>query len=214
MSKAVENSLKKQEVISRAAREIFLRDGFAGASMDDIARRAGVTKQTVYRYFPSKLDMFRAALESCAESVPAAHVFGSRDIGIELYDYAVRFLRFHLLPEQLDIYRLLVSEGRKAPGVGDVFYANGPGRSCAMLESFVEKHVPGIHDVERKVFCFIAMLLHLRAPLLFGIRDAYPDDEIRGYARNVVDIFLCGILPPEQRNSGHMTWFENSGGRP
>lgn len=49
--------------IVEAALDLFVEKGFAATRMDEIARRAGVTKGTVYLYFPSKEDLFRAVVE-------------------------------------------------------------------------------------------------------------------------------------------------------
>ncbi|MBD0354642.1 MAG: helix-turn-helix transcriptional regulator, partial [Rubrobacteraceae bacterium] len=48
----------KRDQILDGARRVFLRDGFAGASTDDIAAEAGVSKRTLYAYYPSKEDLF------------------------------------------------------------------------------------------------------------------------------------------------------------
>jgi AcrR family transcriptional regulator len=50
------------EIVS-AALDLFVEKGFAATRMDEIAKRAGVTKGTVYLYFPSKDDLFRAVVE-------------------------------------------------------------------------------------------------------------------------------------------------------
>ncbi|WP_315983576.1 helix-turn-helix domain-containing protein [Aliamphritea spongicola] len=47
----------------QAAQEVFLSEGFVQAGMDKIAAQAQVTKQTVYRYFPSKTELFKATLQ-------------------------------------------------------------------------------------------------------------------------------------------------------
>lgn len=51
----------KRQLILDAARELFLANGFAGTSMDAVVARAGVSKQTLYRYFPSKVDLLSAS---------------------------------------------------------------------------------------------------------------------------------------------------------
>lgn len=53
---------RKIEQVFRGAREVFLRDGYAGASVDDIARAAKVSKATLYSYFPEKELMYREVL--------------------------------------------------------------------------------------------------------------------------------------------------------
>lgn len=52
---------RSSEIID-AARRIFARKGFAGASVDEIAEAAGLAKGTLYTYFPSKRDLYLAAL--------------------------------------------------------------------------------------------------------------------------------------------------------
>lgn len=56
------NPGRKFEQVRVGAREIFLRDGYSGASVDDIARAAGVSKATLYSYFPEKQMMYREVL--------------------------------------------------------------------------------------------------------------------------------------------------------
>ena len=64
MKKREQQRERKRRAILQADRETFLADGYLGAGMDRIARRAGVTKQTVYRYFKSKEALFTASLEA------------------------------------------------------------------------------------------------------------------------------------------------------
>lgn len=62
-SQAVSQGRKFDQVV-RGAATIFMRDGFAGASVDDIARAAQVSKATLYSYFPDKPHMFEAAMRA------------------------------------------------------------------------------------------------------------------------------------------------------
>ncbi|MDP5307156.1 TetR/AcrR family transcriptional regulator [Paracoccus spongiarum] len=56
------NPGRKFDQVRDGARDIFLRDGYSGASVDDIARAAGVSKATLYSYFPEKRMMYREVL--------------------------------------------------------------------------------------------------------------------------------------------------------
>lgn len=59
---------RKFDQVVEGAQEIFLRDGFEGASVDDIARAAGVSKATLYSYFPDKRLLFmEVATRQCSE---------------------------------------------------------------------------------------------------------------------------------------------------
>ena len=53
---------RKYDQVLEGARIVFLRDGFEGASVDDIAREAGVSKATLYSYFASKEELFFAVI--------------------------------------------------------------------------------------------------------------------------------------------------------
>ena len=74
-----------------AALDLFVEKGFAATRMDEIAKRAGVTKGTVYLYFPSKEDLFRAVVEEMmgaqmetAERLVAEHTGPTRELVAEL----------------------------------------------------------------------------------------------------------------------------------
>jgi AcrR family transcriptional regulator len=54
---------ERREQIARAAATVFMRGGFDGTSMDDVARRAGVTRLIVYRIFETKDELYRAVLD-------------------------------------------------------------------------------------------------------------------------------------------------------
>ncbi|MFB4203427.1 HTH-type transcriptional regulator BetI [wastewater metagenome] len=61
----------RQRAIAGAAVEVFARDGFQGALVDDIAAAAGLSKGSVYRYFDDKEALFRAAFEACQGALMA-----------------------------------------------------------------------------------------------------------------------------------------------
>ncbi|WP_319778920.1 TetR/AcrR family transcriptional regulator [Maridesulfovibrio sp.] len=194
MSKAYVNYQRKRELISLVAWELFSQKGFSVTSMDDVAKAANVTKQTVYRYFPSKLELFKAVLESYAQKAPKNYNFGQGDLAEELYGFAMHFMRFHISPEYLGTMRLLVSEARENTELGAIFYANGPKKSGAMLSTFLRERISGIADADHAASLFVAMLHHVRTPLLLGLCDSVTEEELDKHARYSVDIFLHGCM--------------------
>ena len=77
IQEAAKNSTRVSHLLE-VARAEFMRAGFDAVSLDGVARTAGVSKETIYRYFPDKVALFRAALESLgddftrrAESIPS-----------------------------------------------------------------------------------------------------------------------------------------------
>ena len=85
----------KRRQIMDGARSAFLAAGFDGASMNDIARSAGVSKGTLYAYFNSKDELFeaiiRAEYEQAAERLCVFRREG--DVKYMLTDFGVRLLR-------------------------------------------------------------------------------------------------------------------------
>ncbi len=102
-------------IVTAAAREFATR-GFRGASLDRIARRAGVTKGGIYFHFRSKEDLFFAALDEQRagrrEVVPGERVSSGSAAGA-LEAFVAAFLEFHLRqPESHTLVRLLHTELR------------------------------------------------------------------------------------------------------
>ena len=65
---ALRSTLKKRQILD-GARQVFLLNGYAGASMDEIAIQAGVSKGTLYNHFDSKDDLFRSLIHAEAERI-------------------------------------------------------------------------------------------------------------------------------------------------
>src|SRR4051794_38399510 len=130
-----------EEVAARAERlldvatEVFLDRGFKGASMGEIARRAGASKQTLYARYPSKAALFAALVER-----KASHLFeaiGPLGEGRSLRDTLVHcgteMLDLILSGEARGLHRVVIAECMEFPELGELFRDRGPGRTRAML---------------------------------------------------------------------------------
>ncbi|ARE41480.1 Transcriptional regulator, TetR family [Rhodovulum sp. P5] len=128
VAQAIKKGRKFDQVLE-GARSVFLRDGFEGASVDDIARAAGVSKATLYNYFPDKrllfLEVFQrecqrqtgAALAEIDMSAPAAEVLHT----------AARHLVASLLSDfNQAMFRICVAEADRFPELAAAFYETGP----------------------------------------------------------------------------------------
>jgi AcrR family transcriptional regulator len=63
-----EKKARSRRRIIESAREVFFRDGFMEANLDEVAKKAGVAKGTLYRYFDSKAELYVAVLADNSES--------------------------------------------------------------------------------------------------------------------------------------------------
>ncbi|MGV8908496.1 MAG: TetR/AcrR family transcriptional regulator [Propionicimonas sp.] len=112
----------KREQIAKAARKLFLELGYAGTSMDAVSAQAGVSKQTLYTYFPTKVDLLQAILthelvgiQAGAGAPPTlASVADLREV---LLRFAHRFTRSLLHPDALAMVRLVMGEAFRIPEV-------------------------------------------------------------------------------------------------
>jgi TetR/AcrR family transcriptional regulator, mexJK operon transcriptional repressor len=132
-------SVPKRLAILEAARESFLRGGYAGASMDDVARLAGVSKQTVYAHFSDKERLFHALIQSdIASSEGSRHplveaMAATDDLPRDLRVFARAHLADVMQPHLLRLRRMLMAEAERFPELARAWYDAGPGTSCAVF---------------------------------------------------------------------------------
>ena len=126
-SRRHEGGAKLRQIMD-GARSVFLAAGFDGASMNDIARSAGVSKGTLYSYFASKDDLFdaiiRAEFAQAAERLCTFRREG--DVRDMLTDFGVRLIARMAEPNVLALARVVVAATEKFPKIGVAFYQAGP----------------------------------------------------------------------------------------
>lgn len=132
----------KGEAILAAAERAFLAAGFGAVSMDAIARRAGVSKATVYAHFSGKEELFGAVvLNLSARRFRgfSAEALDPADIEASLTTIAWRFLDLVLSPEAIALNRIIIGEVTRFPVLGEVFWAAGPERIRVQVEAFLRR---------------------------------------------------------------------------
>ncbi|MEH0023119.1 MAG: TetR/AcrR family transcriptional regulator [Desulfobacter sp.] len=191
MKKIERKKEQKRTAILTAARETFRTDGYIGAGMDKIAKSAGVTKQTVYRYFPSKEVLFRAALEAQRRETrnPFLDELDRKDTTEALLHFALGFLKTHMSEDHLAGIRLLVSEGPDAPEMTRSYFAVGPEKTEARLAGFLRERF-GTRDPEYAVKVLINTLLSMRMGVLVGLTAPPSPEEMHDHAEKTVRIFM------------------------
>jgi TetR/AcrR family transcriptional repressor of mexJK operon len=193
----------KRAAILEAAAKVFLGGGYLGASMDDIADLAGVSKQTVYVYFSNKEALFAAmasALSNEASDRVQNEVLELRDgdeVESYLIDYAVRQLEIVLTPRILQLRRLVIGEVSRFPELGAVLYAGGPERAIASLRAiFVRLAARGVLSIRNPSlaatqFNWLVMSVPLNRAMLLGDKSIPRPKELREHASQSVRIFLA-----------------------
>jgi AcrR family transcriptional regulator len=145
---------RKFDQVLEGARIVFMRDGFERASVDDIAREAGVSKATLYAYFPDKRLLFlEIASTECRRQADDAesHINPNAPIADVLRLAAQKITTFMLSDFGQRIYRIAVAESENFPAVAHQFYHSGPklvqDRIAEMLRCATERGELIIEDI-------------------------------------------------------------------
>lgn len=185
------------------ARQVFLRDGFDGASVDDIARVAGVSKATLYSYFPDKRLLFmEVAKAECRRQATEGLELpdGAAPVAEVLARAARRILDFGLSEFGQRVFRICVAESDRFPGLGREFYDSGPrlarDRLGAFLRSASERGELAVEDVELAADQFIQLCkadLHDR--IVFGLDNRVTRADADRVVQGAVDTFMARYGP-------------------
>jgi AcrR family transcriptional regulator len=136
------DSAKRRQIIE-GARAVFLAQGFDAASMNDIARKAGVSKGTLYVYFRNKEVLFEAITEhEC--SMQAERVFqldsADHDVSAVLTRLGTDFATF-MCNRSTSAVRTVIAIADRMPEVGRQFYESGPAVGIAKLSAYLKAQV-------------------------------------------------------------------------
>ncbi len=178
-------SLLHRERVLRAATSSFLARGYS-SSVDDIARRARVAKQTVYQHFTSKEELFKAVAGDLAKRVLIKLEGG--DVRESLVRFAVEYRKRALGAQGIATFRTLVPEVPRFRGVARDMYANSAGEMVRRLAEFLKVRL-AVADPEFSAEMLLSMLAGLdRMKRLFAVPPG-PETEAARAAR-IVDLFL------------------------
>ena len=133
---------RKFDQVLEGARQVFMADGFEGASVDEIARVANVSKATLYSYFPEKRLLFMEVATSECER-QAGDALNNIDMADNPREVLTRtgrhFLRFITSEFGQRIFRICVAESDRFPELGQKFYASGPAVFRAEMAAYFKK---------------------------------------------------------------------------
>jgi len=123
---------RKRRVILEAATDLFLRNGYLGTSMDEVASVAGVSKQTVYKHFSDKEGLFQELVlatidqvgEPFYEALPSLE--DTDDVEEDLRALARGLIRIVMRPRLLQLRRLVIAEAGRFPELSGPYLGQKP----------------------------------------------------------------------------------------
>ena len=191
-------SPERRNAILDGAGRVFARDGYEGASMAQIAKEIGVSKGTLYNYFPSKAALFSGFISTgCDQTLK--HIFdiapSENQPEETLHQAGIAVLEMMLSPFRQAIHRMVMSEAQQFPELARVFFEAGPQRALNYLAGWLKQEtaagrlaVPDPDFAAEQFFALCQTKLVMRSRLRL-IETADPA-EIEHVVQAAIFIFL------------------------
>ncbi|MYQ78805.1 TetR family transcriptional regulator [Streptomyces sp. SID4923] len=195
-------SAQKHQAILDAGTEVFLNKGYAGTSMDDIAKLAAVSKQTVYKHFADKEKLFAEIVLATTDRIDAlvnlvADIPADADtLGENLTRLARQFLTGLTRPQVIQLRRLIIANADTFPELGAAWYEQGFERVLATLaETFRRLTDQGLLKTPDPLLAahhFSGLLLWIPVnQAMFHGSAQHTDAELDRYADGGIRAFLA-----------------------
>ncbi len=208
----------KRLSILDAAADVFCRQGFAGASIDEIAAVACVSRQTIYNHYREKETLFVAVVEDVMNranamlfSVLSSFPENADNLEDDLTAFAVRLNKNCICNHDGKFLRKLVqTEGERYPHLFESWRQQGPGKLTTALSALLARLAHGralvIDDFDVAARQFVALgNADLQMMTLFG--ETPSDAQLEKAARNAVRTFLKAYGRPEPEKARHQPQF-------
>ena len=192
-----------RERIQQTALREFRNNGYAGTSIDGIARAAGVSRTTIYTLYGDKETLFRGMVHAATSFTDIANhvVFDDRDPAIILREALIVLNNAYFRVPTLEIFRLFIAESDRFPALfedaRDVLLSSLAGL-VAYFERLHEAGAMIVGDAKRAALIFNMLSLGSLKPLMVSRDILTPDDQF-GHLDLVLETFLRGFLGDRAR---------------
>ncbi|MBM2575319.1 TetR/AcrR family transcriptional regulator [Jannaschia sp. Os4] len=191
---------RKFDQVLEGARQVFMADGYEGSSVDAIAKAAGVSKATLYSYFPDKKLLFMEVAKTECQSQIDASISGL-DEGYEppagkLRRVGQQIMGLILSEFGQSMFRMCVAESDRFPELGREFFETGPAMGHARLVAYIERAVEEgdlrAGDADLAAHQFIELChAKLFTEMVFGIRKVAEQAEMDRVIDGAVETFMA-----------------------
>lgn len=208
-------SARKRRAIMQAATALFLRDGYRNTSMDQVAADAGVSKQTVYKQFADKEQLFRdivlgvtanseAIITDMTSVLRQTEIASPAELRAVLTDLARRYIDGVLQPHVLALRRLIIAEAERFPDLARAYFEQAPARGIEVIASAVQAYTErGLLAAEdprlaAAHFAYLALAIPQDRAQFYPHERPSPAERDR-LASEAARIFLAAYAPPVAR---------------
>ncbi|GGL46761.1 TetR/AcrR family transcriptional regulator [Planomonospora parontospora] len=196
-------SARKRREIMEAATQVFLTKGYLGTSMDEVAALAKVSKQTVYKHFADKENLYTQIVLATTDKVEALFTVvtkslaDSDDLEGDLRAMARQFIAFLVQPDRLRLRRLVIAEADRFPELSRTYFERGPDRVHGLLaDSLTTLHERGrLRAADPRLaaeqLTWLIISIPLNKVMLCGSQETFTEDQLHHYADEGVRVFLA-----------------------
>jgi TetR/AcrR family transcriptional repressor of mexJK operon len=193
---------RRHREIREAAIGIFLANGYDGATMEDIAVGAGVSKQTVYKHFTDKQTLFADIVLSTTNDMDvlvgliAERLTDSSDPAQDLERLAATFLSALMEPRVLRLRRLVISSADRFPEISTAWYEKGFERALGALarsfQALADRKLLAVDDPAMAAEHFVGMLfwIPVNKAMFTGDDDYAATHDLGSVARSAARTFM------------------------
>lgn len=199
-------SARPSEILD-AAVAVFAEKGFAAARMEDIARKAGVTKGTIYLYFQGKEDVFKTLVRESIGQTIAANTANARQFEGASSDLIRTVLsaiaNLLLTSDRIVLPKIIMSEAGNFPELARFYREEVVDRGMALMTGIVERGIargefrrlPSDHVAR---LCVTPILFIVLWRTTFARFDVTPMD-VNAFFQTHIDVLLKGLAPEEKQ---------------
>jgi AcrR family transcriptional regulator len=201
-------SERRRQAITRAAAEVFLRRGYLGATTDEVAAHASVSKQTIYKHFADKQHMFAEIILdttvqvadglSSAVASTLRDAQDTQDVRKALRDLAGSFLDVLLQPEVIRLRRLVIAEADRFPEIARAWFDRGFDRALVVLGEALRGLagrglLHNLSDPALAAYQFAGLVMYkpMNQVMFAGTDAPPPAGQLSRIADSAVDMFLA-----------------------
>ncbi|WP_370230081.1 TetR/AcrR family transcriptional regulator [Cognatishimia sp.] len=190
---------RKVDQVLAGAREVFMRDGFEGASVDEIAKVSGVSKATLYSYFTDKRRLFQEVIQAECDRMSGeieARIDPTAPTREALQTAAYGLTSFLVSRFAQRVFRICLAERDRFPELSQTYFENGPKNGhdqlVLHLRAAAECGELKIDNIDMAAYQFTELCkadLFVRAA--FGVESDFSQEEIALVAEEAVETFMA-----------------------